>query len=141
VSTLVQIATTLGDRELYDEYVAKLRSYIGQDLGPWEDTRALLVLAESEYVLGSPTVASRYLSSARVLANRYGYHEFQFESDRIADAFGSTERNEFRNTSAVGQRAFGLLDKRSLGIVEQLDSLDDHELLGEVGVEDISVGC
>jgi|GEM_PF-5679029 tetratricopeptide (TPR) repeat protein len=137
VSTLVQIAAALADRELYDEYVAKLRSYIGQNLGPWEDARALLVLAESEYVLGSPTSASRYLSRATVLANRHGYHEFQFESDRIANAFGRTVLNVSRDKSAVARQDFRLLDKRSLGIIEQLDSLDDHELLGVVEAESV----
>jgi hypothetical protein len=122
---------------LYDEYVAKLRSYIGQNLGPWEDARALLVLAESEYVLGSPTSASRYLSRATVLANRHGYHEFQFESDRIANAFGRTVLNVSRDKSAVARQDFRLLDKRSLGIIEQLDSLDDHELLGVVEAESV----
>jgi tetratricopeptide (TPR) repeat protein len=140
VSTLVQIAAALADRQLYNEYVAKLRSYIGQDLGPWEDARALLVLAESEYLIGSPTSAARYLSRARVLANRYGYHEFQFESDRIANASGRTMLKKSRDESAVGQQNFRLLDKRSLGIVEQLDSLGDHELLGLLEAEALGAG-
>jgi tetratricopeptide (TPR) repeat protein len=140
VSTLVQIAAAVADRQLYNEYVAKLRSYIGQDLGPWEDARALLVLAESEYLIGSPTSAARHLSRARVLANRYGYHEFQFESDRIATAFGRTVLNESRNESAVRRQNFSLLDKRSLGIVEQLDSLGDHELLGVLEAEALGGG-
>jgi tetratricopeptide (TPR) repeat protein len=127
--TLLQIAIDCRNRELYERYVRMLQAQIGTVAGPFEDARALLVLAEAEFTFGSKRLASQHLDAARTLANRFGYHKVQFDVEQLDDRFAAALEQTKRSTLDGNAPRRHSLDRRSLEIVAQIGALDEQHLI------------
>jgi tetratricopeptide (TPR) repeat protein len=126
--TLLQIAIECRNRELYERYVRMLQGQIGTVAGPFEDARALLVLAEAEFTFGSKRLAVQHLDEARTLANRFGYHKIQFDVEQLDGRFAAGLEQTEGLTPARNEHHRHSLDSRSLEIVTQIGALDEQHL-------------
>jgi tetratricopeptide (TPR) repeat protein len=129
LAVLVDVATVTSNRELGRQYGPLLRKHVRGSAGPYEDARALLALAGLEYMCGTRDAAYADLASARVIADRLGYHELQFEVEKLSAAFSRNSDTSAEMGSAQTSPAVDvLLSQPSRYIMSKLDNWGEHDI-------------
>lgn len=132
LAVLVQVAAMLRDRRLGQHYGPLLRECIGTTAGPFEDARALVVLARLEQMCGATVTARADLGRARAIADRFGYHELQFETEKLEAVLNMPpQRVNDRDAEIPGMVP---LSAPSQYIVSQLDSWNDGSVSDLAGM-------
>jgi tetratricopeptide (TPR) repeat protein len=128
LAILVDLAVTLGDRQLGLRYGSMLRSHLGGSAGPFEDARALLALASMEQLWGARDTMMRDLERARRIADAHRYHELQFKVEQMSDASAAL----YETTRGISEQVH--LSGHSEDIVSQINALDEHDLCNAAAV-------
>jgi hypothetical protein len=130
LAILVGVATRTQDRALGLRYAPTLRTHIGKSAGPFEDSRALLTLAQFEAINGLDRLAVGDLAAARAIAHRYRYHELQFQADYLAEQLTARKSTKRVICSGEDEITSVVLDSYSQDIVSRMDDLREQDFVG-----------
>jgi hypothetical protein len=82
----VRAAARVGDADRVARFDQETLVNIARANLPFEAAHAFLCLAEAWAVIGEPDTARERLEQVRALAERFGYNEYRFRADVLADS-------------------------------------------------------